>query len=267
MNTKNLVVAGLFFVLGSTAQAEMLLVANSGFEDLYFGSNLPESFGGDVPPTAFPAGPAPAGWDAFGAVGGGASIGVLSPGTAISDNGTNFPLGAPEGDNVALLFFDQFDGGPEFGIEQTLSATLQANTVYTLSVGVGNIASGVSSVEPFQGFGFFDLRGFPGYRIDLLAGDTVIAQDDDTLSPGEGVFETSVIQAVVGDTHPQLGLNLTIRLVNLNEQDVNESVVDLEVDFDHVRLDAAAVPSPGSSVLVLVGIGVGCLLRPRALGV
>ena len=263
MTTKNLAAIGTLLLFGTAVQAAPIAIVNPGFEDLYFGSNLPAMFANDVPPTAFPVGPAPNGWSAYGAVGNGASIGVLNPGTLAADGGTNFPDGAPEGDNVALMFFNNFAGGAEFGIEQTLSATLQPNTAYTLSVEVGNIASGTSTVEPFQGFGFFDLRGFPGYRIDLLAGNVVIAQDNSMLLPDEGEFEESVINVVIGDMHPQLGQDLTIRLVNLNVQDLNDPVVDLEVDFDDVRLDATVVPAPRSSLLVFIGIGLAILVRPR----
>jgi hypothetical protein len=108
---------------------------------------------------------------------------------------------------------------------------------------VGNIASGISAVQPYASFGFFDLRGFPGYRIDLLAGTTVIASDNDTLNPDEGEFLTSTFDVVIGNGHDDEGEPLTIRLVNLNEQDINDPVIDLEVDFDNVRLDATPLAS------------------------
>jgi hypothetical protein len=44
---------------------------------------------------------------------------------------------------------------------------------------------------------------------------------------------------VVGNDHPQLNEALTIRLVSLNVQDVDDTIIDLEVDFDNVRLDAS----------------------------
>ena len=221
------------------AAAAPLAIVNPGFEDLYFGSTLPAEYAGDVPPTAFPTGPAPNGWAPYGAVGGNAFIGVLNPGIAgVHELATNFPAGAPEGDNLALAFFDSHAGGLEFGIQQVLVDTLQANTRYTLSVEVGDIASGTSSEPFFNQFGFFDLRGFPGYRIDLMAGTEPIVQDLSTLAPGDGLFATSTIEVSIGIDHDQLGEQLAIRLVNLNQQDIDDPEISLEVDFDNVRLDA-----------------------------
>jgi hapalindole H/12-epi-hapalindole U/12-epi-fischerindole U synthase len=220
--------------------AAPVAIVNHGFEDLYLGGNLPPQYGGDVPATAFPVGAAPNGWSPYGAVGGVAYIGVLNPGVmAVEELATYFPEGAPEGENVALTFFDGHQGGAEFGIQQVLTATLQPRTRYTLTVDVGNIASGISAVQPYAGFGNFDLRGFPGYRIDLLAGDTLLVSDIDSLNPEEGQFLTSTIDVVIDNDHEELDEQLTIRLVNLNEQDVDDPDVDLEVDFDDVRLDAS----------------------------
>ena len=108
-----------------TTAAAPLTVLNHGFEDPYFAGNLPAEFNVDVPPTAFPTGGPPSGRTAYGTIGGGAFIGVLNPEVAGVDPGaTNFPAGAPEGDNVALAFFDGHAGGPEFGFQQTLADTL-----------------------------------------------------------------------------------------------------------------------------------------------
>jgi hypothetical protein len=223
--------------------AAPVAIENAGFEAPYLGGNLPPQFNGDVPATAFPVGAPPAGWEPYGAVGGNAFVGVLNPGVmTVEPLATYFPDGAPEGENVALTFFDGHLGGAEFGIEQTLDAALAADTRYTLTVEVGNIASGVSVVQPFASFGFFDLRGFPGYRIEFLAGGEVVAADNNSLVPEEGEFLTSTVQIDVRGDHDQLGEELAIRLVNLNEADVLDPVVDLEVDFDAVALDASPIP-------------------------
>jgi hypothetical protein len=223
--------------------AAPVAIENAGFEAPYLGGNLPPQYNGDVPATAFPVGAPPAGWEPYGAVGGNAFVGVLNPGVmAVEPLATYFPAGAPEGENVALTFFDGHLGGAEFGIEQTLDAVLAADTRYTLTVEVGNIASGVSVVQPYAGFGFFDLRGFPGYRIELLAGGVVVAADDNTLVPEEGEFLTSTVQIDVRAEHDQRGEQLAIRLVNLSDADVLDPVVDLEVDFDAVALDASPIP-------------------------
>lgn len=149
-------------------------------------------------------------------------VGVWKPTSAFFTNE------APEGDNIGAILLAQPPGSGIAGLSQTLSSSLEANTVYTLRVEVGNPG------------GFF--AGFPGYRIELLAGDTVIAQDNNTLSLGEGDFATSIISFTTDANDSNLGQPLEIRLLNL----LNDS--GLEVDFDNVRLEAASVSDRGSIV-------------------
>ena len=136
----------------------------------------------------------------------------------------------------------------EYGFQQTLTSTLQANTNYSLQVEIGNIASGTGIDGTF-----FNLDGFPGYRVDLLAGITVLNQDNNTFagSIGEGLFSTSLLRFSTGASHPLLGQALGIRLVNLNVLDAGFPLTVLEVDFDNVRLSAvSAVPEPTSLLLI-----------------
>lgn len=153
------------------------------------------------------------------------SLGVLNPtGTPL------YPAGAPEGKNVALVFLwrMQTDGMPA-GYSQQLTATLQPKTQYTLRVRIGNIA-------PEMGVAW-DLTGFPGYRVELLAGNTVLAQDNNTLVPAEGTFLESEISFSTSTTDPSLGQPLGIRLINLNKANSG-----IEVNFDDVRLEALPLP-------------------------
>jgi len=254
------------------AGADPVAVANPGFEALYLGSNLPPEYGGDVPTGAFPTGPAPAGWTAYYASGpeAGMYIGVLNPGTS-ADHAPDppcFPDGAPEGDNVVLLYMDGDDGGGEYGVEQELAATLEADTVYTLTVEVGDIASCAGLVPPYTSF--FDLDGFPGHRIQLLAGGVVIAEHTASLSLEEGEFGTAQLQITTGDAPAQLGEPLSIRLINRNQPD-EPGVSGLEVDFDDVRLDATPVPAvpvsgwaAGALSLALMALGFARVRARRA---
>ncbi len=73
----------------------------------------------------------------------------------------------------------------------------------------------------------------------------MIASDNNSLLPSEGTFGTSTVEIIVGDSHPQLGQPLGIRLVNRNHVDVIDPVVDLEVDFDAVALDATPFDPTG----------------------
>jgi hypothetical protein len=171
----------------------------------------------------------------------------------------NIPAGAPEGQRVGIAFNFAGSGGQgEYGFAQTLATTVAANTRYTLQVDVINIASATSMSGVF-----FDLQGFPGYRIDLLAGATGTAQDLNGLagSLADGQIGTSTVEFTTGAAPAALGQNLVIRLVNPNIVDPLHPGADLEVDFDHVRLSAVSVPLPPMlPLLVLAWIG---LLWPR----
>ena len=157
--------------------------------------------------------------------------------------------------------------GVEFGLRQELSETRQTDTTYTLSVAVGNIATG------FSVFGRnlieFNLDGFPGYRIDLLGGTTVLASDNNSLASlgnviPEAEFRTSVLAFdSTGVDAALIGQVLSINLVNLNLIDPDFSGAYREVDFDDVSLDATstsiAAPEPGISVLFGLGLLGYCL--------
>lgn len=192
--------------------------------------------------------PGPTGWQAYGTINfGGRSIGVLNPTT------TNFYLDpVPDGSNVGVVFLmdnasnqSQFNNS-EAGMRQTLATNLANNTQYTLTVEVGNLANGPQTD--------FQFNGFPNYRVDLMAGATVLASDNNTLLPGEGRFLTSTTSFTTGAAHALAGQALTIRLVNLN------SAVGIEVNFDNVRLDATPVPEPTAAGVVGIAL-VGMLAR------
>lgn len=166
------------------------------------------------------------------------AVGVLNP-----TGGTNFPAGAPEGDNVALIYLETDSGNGPAGLTQVLTTSLAAEMRYTLTVEVGDIASGFNA-PPFD-MTFFLLDGFPGYQVQLLAGGVVIAQDDNTLAAvlDDGQFATSSISVDIPAGHPQIGQALEVRLINLNMLGTPEEP-GIEVDFDDVRLDASPLPPP-----------------------
>lgn len=246
----------LFF---SIANAAPITIINSGFEDLYQGN--------DVPVGSFPVGDAPNGWSRYDLNGvpvGGSLLGVLNPGTQAdydADGGGAlpcFPAGAPEGDNVALLFKSGGASADEYGIEQQLVDTLQANTEYTLTVEVGNIQT--CAGLPSGSTPTFNLDGFPGYRIELRAGTQSLVIDNNTLSINEGEFETSTITF---NSPPVVLPNqlLSIRLVSLN---MVAAGGNLEVDFDNVRLstvETLAVPLPGMTYWMLAIVGAVIIRR------
>lgn len=153
------------------------------------------------------------------------SLGVVNP------TGTDLYVdGAPEGSNVALVFlWRELTSGTPAGISQQLSHALLASTHYALRVKVGNIAP--------NGPAPYDLTGFPGYRVELLAGDTVLAADENTLAPADGTFAQSTVAFTSGASGALLGQPVGIRLINLNAPGPG-----IEVNFDDVELEAT--PSP-----------------------
>ncbi|MBM3978379.1 MAG: hypothetical protein FJ299_15500 [Planctomycetes bacterium] len=187
-----------------------------------------------IAPGTFSTVSAPPGWQGYGSLNfGNRTIGVLNPATTVL-----YGAAVPDGSNVGVVFLldnpaqqMQF-ASLEAGLRQTLTSTLQTSTRYTLEVEVGNIA-----VDPTPPHNQFAFGGFPGYRVDLLAGGTVLASDTNTLLPSEGGFATSTVLFEVGASHPLAGQPLGIRLVNLN------AAPGIEVNFDDVRLDATPISS------------------------
>ena len=225
----------------SPANAVYIGIDNGGFEEPDL-TNQPPVIGNEV--FTFET---PPGWELY------------DPSNLIPDNpnlmtsfvgvwnptSTFFTNEAPEGKNVGAILLAQDPGSGVAGFSQTLSSTLKANTKYTLQVEVGNPGD------------FF--VGFPGYQIQLLAGGTVMAEDNNTLSPSEGTFETSTISFTTSANDNNLGQQLEIRLLNL----LNSP--GLEVDFDNVRLDATSVPETTStlSILALGALGAGSILKRK----
>lgn len=235
-------------LLATAARAVDLPVLNAGFEaDV-------------VTPGAFVV-LMPQGWQAFDPSGmlnqSTNALGVIRPlpGTEY------FPGGTPEGDNAALVFLAGPQAG-EAGLQQTLGSTLQPLTRYTLTVQVGNIASGTSLPGSSGGPGvFFDLDGFPGYRIELLAGGQVLAADSSSTGViPEGEFRLATLSFETGASPALAGQALGIRLVNLKQPGTPE-VPNIEVDFDAVRLQAQPVPEPAG--WALMGAGTALLLAWR----
>ncbi|MCC6511400.1 MAG: hypothetical protein IT423_20035 [Pirellulaceae bacterium] len=237
---------------GGTSHADFLTVVNHSFEDI----------SGETVVNEFTFGPLN-GWQLYdpnsitnGGAGNTFFIGTLTPTPP-----TFFTSGTTHGQRMAIAFnFFGSGGQGEYGLQQTLSSTLQPLTTYQLQVDIGNIASGTS-----LGGDFFPLAGFPGYRVDLIAGGQVLVSDNNLLagSIAEGTFASSLIQFTTDNSQAQLGQSLSIRLVNLNIVDPAFPNSDLEVDFDNVRLNAiSAVPEPLSAI-AMIGLTVPAIMQWR----
>jgi len=120
-------------------------------------------------------------------------------------DGTRFRFPLPDGDQTGYS-----DDGT---LSQTLSATLQDRTHYSLSVKVGR------RQDATDGYG-----NFPGYVISLYAGNTFLAADA-SRSPAAGTFATATVSYNSKPNDP-LGQPLRIVLTSRGRQ----------TNFDDVQL-------------------------------
>jgi hypothetical protein len=158
-----------------------------------------------------------------------------------------YPSEAPEGRNVGWVWTGAASpGSGESGLTQTLVETLTPGATYVLEVWVG---------DPLP-YSVYQLSGFPGYRVELLAGGVVVAQTQRTQSPGEGTFERSLVEYNSPVKDDLAGQPLGIRLVHLL------AGPGRDVDFDDVRLEV--VPEPGAVDLAAAALlMLGWLVRRR----
>ncbi len=195
-------------------EATKTTIVNAGFED------PPLVKGGEVSYLVIP------GWEIYD------PSGVIDPnegsGPAIFNPAPIlYPNGVSEGNNGGGLYNTKGVGTGILGITQKLPLTLEANTVYNLKFDVGNIAPSPD---------FLELTGFPGYAVQLMAGDQVLAQDYDTVRPAEGAFVPSSLTYSAAANDPNLGKPLELRVLNLSLREGEE------VSFDNFRLDITGLP-------------------------
>jgi hypothetical protein len=169
---------------------------------------------------AFNGGPIP-GWTTVGGL-----QGTWQPSSAY------FTSPVPDGSLVAYS-----NGGT---ISQTLSASLAANTLYTLTVAVGNRLDAVVNNLATT------------YIIQLFAGNTLLNSitGSNTTIP-LGTFMDVSFNYLAGVTVPSGNLSIVL------------SSVGPQSDFDNVRLTATPVPEPGSLTLLVAGLGLALVMLRR----
>jgi len=138
------------------------------------------------------------------------------------------PVIAPEGDNV---LYTENTVGVVGGVAQVLTETFMPNTDYTLTVWVGN------------SYYYY----WSGYSVQLLAGGTVIAEDDNTLWPDYYLWDTSIVEYTYdpGDSG-LVGQPLEIRLLclGIDMDGANPSYVGVEFDDVTLTLKSPMATNP-----------------------
>ncbi|HEY1684326.1 MAG TPA: VPLPA-CTERM sorting domain-containing protein [Tepidisphaeraceae bacterium] len=217
-------VAGVF-ALGSGAQAASVTINNPSFEApvAITGSNgttvVSDGATYDYGPTAI------AGWT------GTDSTGVFNP-NGDTNYYTSAGLGEIDGFQVA------YSNGN--AITQTLSATLAANTTYTLSLEVGD-RSDINNTGTTFSWGLYDST-----TSTLLAGATNVTEADafgGSALPLKGTF----VDVTDSYTNGSAGVGDALEIVL--------SASNPQYNFDNVQLDGSSVPLPASawSGLALLG--------------
>lgn len=171
------------------------------------------------------------GWE-FAMSGGGAQGGFWNAdaGSYLGAGGAGRPAGG-DGPTVLWLFDDAADAaGPSAA--QTLAEVAEPNTVYRLTAAVGNRFE-VDSYAVRWG----------GYRVELLAGGTVIGSSVNAFTPAPGTFRDVTVTADTTAIDPALlGQPLAVRL------SLTDGGGRAATDFDHVRLRAEGVTPAGPQV-------------------
>jgi len=162
-------------------------------------------------------------------------------------SGTSFISGgsAPDGSNIAMISANNLAAGA--GITQTLSATLLANTTYTLTFDVIHLVTTV--MDPYLG--------------SLIANGVTLASDS-SLSPALTDYALDTIVYNSGAAPPELGQALTITLQGTGCNS-GPNCLGGAVGFDNVQLTAvttqSGVPEPATFAFIGAGLASLALLR------
>ena len=130
----------------------------------------------------------------------------------------------PDGENIAAIYHGTSIPQQAYGIFQAVGQNYAQNTDYQISVEVGRSAT----------------HAWPGYRIELWAGTTKIAEDDNSLTPAANTWLTSTVTCLHSASNDALiGQPLTIRLLSRGQDPNNVGAGgQFRVAFDQVSFTA-----------------------------
>jgi hypothetical protein len=178
-------------------------------------------------------------------------FGIENPGAGEYTNaaGAGTPLGA-QGTNVAFL--NQSIGGGIANIFQDIGA-IQANTTYTLTVAIGqrlDRVNGSATIALFNTASGSGLSGNPFTDISSTMLSSTIG-----VSSVAGSFQDFTVTFTTGSV---VSGDLTIGAQYVGDGKIQASV-------DNFRLDATAVPEPGTTAVAMCALlGVLLVVRRRA---
>jgi hypothetical protein len=229
----------LVSVASVPAFATLLTIQNPGFET----GNLTQVGNGTFSQlisgsTIFAAGGTLANWTASST-----TTNAAAGGFAPSAGGNNWTSTWWSGNNIGYL---QISSAGTVSLSQTLTDSLQNNTVYNLSALIGRRAFTPSL----------------NYSLELFAGSALLISASN-LALASNSFGTDTATYSSGSSNPLAGQSLKIVL-----QSTGTNNVFTEAFFDNITLNATgtvtSVPEPGTLVLGAIGLSL-LLWRRRAL--
>jgi hypothetical protein len=172
-------------------------------------------------------------------------FGIENPGAVEYTNaeGAGTPLGA-EGTNVAFL--NQSIAGGIVNIFQDIGA-IQANTTYTLTVAIGQRFDRVNGPATIALFNTASGSGTAGNPFTDIS--STLLNSTMGVSSVAGSFQDFTVTFTTGG---DVSGDLTIGLQYENGASPNDFI---QASVDNVRLDATAVPEPGTVAMLLGGAG------------
>ncbi len=213
------VVFSMIMLFGASSQAGVITISNAGFENPNVGSGAIVNA-------------APNGWNTSNFFAGTWNIAA----------GGFFTGSAPEGSQILFVGFD----GSASDANQTLGATVAANTTYTLAYSLGQRND----------------RAFSTYSVALKANGVTILGSDSAGAPTSGNFVNRTITFSTGAAPATLGQTLGIYI---QASGLSALGANAQAEFDNFSLTAnpTASGTPEPATFGMIGAGIGAMAFAR----